>query len=356
MGIQQPRWKVPEFTKRQINDAGTTIRTFPSESHEYKGALQIIDNWRSAHAYPMHVFYMNMRRKAGSREDILVAERLKRMESIVGKLKRENGMQLYRMQDLGGCRMVLPTLDEVYAVSEQIKNSRIRHELKKVNDYIRGEGPGQGPKSSGYRSLHMVYRFHTDTPDKEIYNQYPMLVELQLRTHLQHIWATALETIGLFTNQALKAGQGNEEILRFFVVISSLFAIREGCPVVPGTINDERELVSEIEQLNDQYHVLDMLRAIRVTIDHDVDRIPDKKGYYILQLNYTTHLLKRYFFKPSELERANAYYDYLEQHKGDQLLDIVLVRAASYETVKAAYPNYFLDIGEFIRIVEDYLK
>ena len=119
--------------------------------------------------------------------------------------------------------------------------------------------------------------------------------------------------------------------------------------------DDDRERIDELNHTYKEFFT-DMLRAIRVTIDHDVDRIPDKKGYYILQPNYTTHLLKRYFFKPSELERANACYDYLEQHKGDQLLDIVLVRAASYETVKAAYPNYFLDIGEFIRIVEDYLK
>lgn len=46
-------------------------------------------------------------------------------------------MQLYRMQDLGGCRMVVPTIDDVYKYSEQLKLSRIRHELKKENDYIK---------------------------------------------------------------------------------------------------------------------------------------------------------------------------------------------------------------------------
>lgn len=117
-----------------------------------------------------------------------------------------------------------------------------------------------------------------------------------------------------------------------------------------------RELVSEIEQINDQYHVIDMLRAIRTVIDHDVDNIPDKRGYYILQLNYEEHMLQRWFFKPSELEKANNLYDSLECQRGDKPLDIVMVRAASYSTVKAAYPNYFLDIGEFIELVEEYLK
>ncbi len=111
------------------------IRNATSSQEDRTEALKIIDNWRASHAYPLHVFYMNLRRKIGSRNDILVAERLKRLESIVGKLQREDGMQLYRMQDLGGCRMVLPTLNEVYKFSEKFETSRIRHELKKRNDY-----------------------------------------------------------------------------------------------------------------------------------------------------------------------------------------------------------------------------
>lgn len=349
MGIDRQRWKSPEYSRRQINEAGNVLRTETANQKEYETALKIVDNWRAAHAYPLHVFYMNLRRRAGSRTDILVVERLKRLESITGKLQREEGMQLYRMQDLGGCRMVLPTLEEVYSYSEKFQKSKIRHEWKKTNDYIKS------PKESGYRSLHLIYKFKTRTPGKDIYNQYPMQIELQFRTHLQHIWATALETIGYFTNQALKAGQGSEVVMRFFVVVSSLFAIKEGSPVVPGTTNDEKELIDEIKQINQQHHILDMLRAIRVAIEHDVENIPDKQGYYILQLDYKEHLLRRRFFKPSELDKANKVYDQLEANRSNALLDIVLVRASSYTTVKAAYPNYFMDIGEFIDIISDYL-
>lgn len=301
MSIQQPRWKIPEYTKRQINEAGNIVRAETSTSIQREQALKIIDNWRSAHAYPLHVFYINLRRKTSEREDVLVAERLKRLESIVSKLQREDSMQLYRMQDLGGCRMVVPTIEEVYSYSSRFQKSKIRHEWKKTNDYIRR------PKESGYRSLHVIYKFKTDTHEKDIYNRYPMLIEIQFRTHLQHIWATALETIGLFTNQALKAGEGSEDILRFFVVVSSLFAIKEGCPVVPGTVEDETELISEIEQINDDHHVLDMLKAIRVAIEHDTDKIADKKGYYILQLDYQTRMLRRCFLNLVNLKKRTNY-------------------------------------------------
>ena len=348
--FSQPRWKTPDYSKRQINNAGTIIRNPNAAEEDRNSALAVIDNWRAAHAYPMHVFYMNLRRKTEPRADVLVAERLKRLDSIVSKLQREPGMELYRMQDLGGCRLIVPTIKDVQMYSDKFQHSRIRHELKKVNDYI------QTPKLSGYRSLHLIYRFKTDTPEKNIYNQYPMLIELQFRTHLQHLWATAVETIGLFTNQALKSGQGDEAIKRFFIVVSSLFALKEKCPVAPGTVCDENELISEIEMINDQHHILEMLRAIRVAIEREASHLPDKRGYYILQLNYENHTLRKWYFKPSEIDDASIFYDYLESHKGDSPLDIVLIRASSIATVKAAYPNYFLDIGEFVDIIANYLK
>ena len=326
------------------------IRNPFSAEEEIQNARGVIDNWRAAHAYPLQVFYTNLRRKAGNRTDVIVAERLKRLNSIVDKLQREPGMELYRMQDLGGCRMVVPTLDEVYYFSRKFQNSRIRHEPKTPKDYIKN------PKPSGYRSLHLIYRFRTDTPEKEIYNRYPMLIELQFRTHLQHIWATAVESIGIFTDQALKFGRGDEAVKRFFILVSSLFALHEGCPIVPGTIADENELISEIEHIDNQHHILDLLRAIRTVVDLEVRNIPDRRGYYILQLNYQTHMLKRHYFKPSEIEKASMIYDYLESKRAKEPVDIVLVQAASFSAVKQAYPNYFMDIGEFVEHILRYLR
>lgn len=346
----QVRWKIPEYTKRQINDAGEVIRNPNAKEDKKKEALAIVDNWRAAHAYPMHVFYMNLRGKAKSRSDILVAERLKRLDSIIKKLQLQTSMQLYRMQDLGGCRMIVPSIDEVYGFSSKIQTPRIRHVLKKTDDYIKE------PKLSGYRSLHLIYQFRSDTPGKEIYNSYPMLIELQFRTHLQHIWATAVETKGLFINQALKSGQGDESIKRFFAVVSSLFALKEGAPVVPGTVADEAELISEIEQINNRYHILDTISAIKIAFNRGDNHIAKQHGYYILQLNYEEKIVTMWPFMPSEIESAALMYEKLEQEKEDKPLDTVLIRASSFSAVKSAYPNYFMDITEFVDLVFDYLR
>ena len=104
---------------------------------------------------------------------------------------------------------------------------------------------------------------------------------------------------------------------RVDLIVHGTERVRQSCPVCPGTVNDETELISEIEHLNDQHHILDMLRAIRVVIEKDGENVPDKRGYYVLQLDYERHYLRRWFFRPSELEKANGLYDYLEHQRGN---------------------------------------
>lgn len=348
MAIKQPRWKKVEYSRSKIIKAGKIIRKDKSTLQQISDATDVIDNWRAAHTYPLHVIYMHLRRMSKDRKDIIVAERLKRLDSIINKLRRQPTMSLWTMQDLGGCRFIVPTVAEVYSYAEQYKNSQIRHKLVDTYDYI------ATPKISGYRSLHLVFQFQSDTESKQSYNQ-NMLIEIQFRTHLQHVWATAVETMGLFTKQALKAGQGDEDIKRFFVLISSLFALRENCSVVPGTLANQTKLISEIALLNDRHHILDMLKAIRVAVDHEADKQYDKKGYYILILNYNTRRLRIRYFKASEAEEANSIYSKIESNRYESKIDAVLVRATSFQTLRAAYPNYFLDIGEFVDIIKEYL-
>ena len=62
--ISQPRWKEPEYTRKQINEAGIIVRDSSIQGIKREEALKVLDNWRSAHAYPMHVFYINLTSKS----------------------------------------------------------------------------------------------------------------------------------------------------------------------------------------------------------------------------------------------------------------------------------------------------
>lgn len=346
--INQPRWKKVEYSRNQIVNAGKTIREENKNSDEYKAAIEIVDNWRASHAFPLHVIYTHLRRMCSTNNNIIVAERLKRLDSITNKLIREHNMNLWTMQDLGGCRVIVSSIDDVYKYSEQYEKSRKRHILKKTYDYIKN------PKPSGYRSLHMVYQYYSDFVDS--YNK-NMLIEIQYRTHLQHLWATAVETMGLFTKEAIKSGQGSDDVKRFFLLVSALFAKIEYQPIPPNVIDDEDEIVSEIEMLNVKNNFLDFLSGIRVAVDNQEDKIGVKNtGYYILILNYNTKRLQIKHYKSSQITEANDVYNSIEATRAESKIDAVLVRVSSFKELQKAYPNYFSDIGEFVDIVRSYLK
>ena len=344
--IEKQRWKTVEYSRSKIIKSGKIIKNPDATPEQIEEATRVIDNWRAAHAFPLHVIYMHLRRMAAGK-NIVVAERLKRLDSIINKLEREPSMSLWMMQDLGGCRFIVPSIDDVYKYANKYDRSRKRHVCKEKYDYIRN------PKASGYRSLHMVYEYYSDTIDT--YNK-NMLIEIQYRTHLQHLWATAVETLGLFTKQAIKAGQGSNDVMRFFVLVSSLFALREGSPIVPGTIGDETELVAELEEINSRHNLLDMLSAIRVAVDVEKKRDNRQAGYYILILNYNTKRLRVRYYPPSQLEVATNIYKQIEATRAESKIDAVLVRVDSFKSLRSAYPNYFSDIEEFVNLVKGYLE
>lgn len=344
------KWEIPKYTKKDIINAGKTISLLSScpirdiniPLGDIEDSTKILNNWRSSHAYPLQVIASNLRR---NNPNAIVVQRLKRLDSIIEKLIRFPDMSLYRMQDLGGCRVIVDSIDQVYDSINKYKNSRIRHILKKENDYI------QYPKSSGYRSYHMVYQFHSDT--KDIYNK-NMLIEVQFRTKLQHIWATAVEMMGIYTKNNLKSSQGDKDILRFFTLVSSLFATREQTPVCPETSEWVDELVKEIIEIDKRNNVIMKLKAINQAVQTTQynENFFLKNGYYLLVLNYEEPSLNIYPFKQSNLELASDIYGKMESESSVSE-DIVLVSAKSFDILKIAYPNYFIDISEFLNVLKN---
>lgn len=346
--VVQPKWKVVEYSRSQIINAGKIIRRENPSAHDIQAATDIIDNWRAAHAFPLHVIYMHLRRMRGKDTKVIVAERLKRLDSIIGKLKRERAMNLWTMQDLGGCRVIVPRIQDVYDYFSKYDKSRKRHAFKKSYDYIKN------PKTSGYRSLHAVYEYHSDKI--ETYNR-NMLIEIQFRTHLQHLWATAVETMGLFTKKSIKSGAGSDDVKRFFVLISALFAKKEGEPLPPNVDDDIATIVQEVKTLNSKHNYLDFLSGIRVAVEvHKGEKPQSALAYCILILNYTRKALMIRGFKANQFENANRIYNFIESKRFDGNIDAVLVRVSSFKALKKAYPNYFSDIGEFISLVKSYIS
>lgn len=128
----------------------------------------------------------------------------KSTKSIIEKLIRES-IRLSQVQDIAGCRVVVRGLAEQNrAVNDLIalfENSTIIDRRKRP--------------SHGYRAIHVVVRNNVK------------LVEVQVRTTLQHEWAELSEKASDLVDSEIKYGRGEPYLAEKLLRISSFFAEQE---------------------------------------------------------------------------------------------------------------------------------
>lgn len=336
-------WTTPAYSRRKVDEAGSTYVDETASAEERELARAVINNWRSSHSYPLNTMTVYLRDVARRYDhDPTVAQRIKRLPSIRHKLERIPSMKLARMQDIGGCRAVVSTVKAVDQVVGYYKTkSRIKHKLIRDDPYI------QNPKSSGYRGHHLVYRYYSDKNDD--YNG--LQIEVQLRSRLQHAWATAVETVGTFTRQALKSSWGDQDWLRFFALMSSALALREGTPLVPNTPDDPDQLKRALRLFANRLDIVDRLTAYGVALQVVEQQMSTLKGHtFLLELDIGAQtLVARSYQNPA---MAADEYSALEHAiEGDPGKDAVLVTGESLDSLRRAYPNYFLDTTAFVKSV-----
>lgn len=85
-------WPKPKgYSKSRVDWAGKALSSGNYKSKNEKDtALDILDNWRAIHRYPMHIFKKRLKRVAEkTNKEVFIAQRLKRLPSIVSKLQRK---------------------------------------------------------------------------------------------------------------------------------------------------------------------------------------------------------------------------------------------------------------------------
>lgn len=336
-------YAIPQFSRQLVNTAGRALIDPDKDSGGVGESLHIINNWRAAHAFPLNTLHMTLRNRTRSIDpQALTAQRTKRLASITSKLARQPSMNLTQMQDIGGCRAVVKSIDHLRQLVNVYSDSRYSHTRHRSKDYI------AEPKIDGYRSVHLIYRYKSTSLEKIPYEG--LQIELQLRTNLQHVWATAVEAAGTFTSQALKSNQGSDDWLRFFALVGSYFARLERCPPVPNTPPLASNLREEIRYLADHLHVIQVLQGYSATL-REVERFTHEK-YFLVKLDPSTKEVQIHAFKAADSELANDRYTALEtETAGDPDSQVVLVSVESVAALKRAYPNYFLDTTAFVQHV-----
>lgn len=330
-----------KISKKQITKAGKTLLTSKSQD-EIDEAIDLINKWRSSHMHPLNVMKNALVKllKQNNINPVLISQRLKRLVSITYKLDLNENMGLGGMQDIGGYRAVLKDTKDLFRLQTLLQSSKT-HKLIKINDYV------AKPKPSGYRCIHYIYEFNSKN---EEFNG--LRIELQIRTKLQHNWATAVETAGLITKTSLKSSQGPDTWLEFFKIVSSLFAIKEKLPVLEEHSSKTMEdLMFDCELLSKKLRVIDILKGLRIS----VNVIESKKivgDYYIIFINILQHLVKIKRYSKNDFDKASKDYADIEKSIDETEGAVVLVTSDSILSLKKAYPSYFLDTSEFISAIE----
>jgi len=186
------------MTSAQIDRLGQRLKT----DELTEADLRALDDYRQSFASAYAVVLEVIRERLGLQPTGRIA---KSTASVVDKLRRES-IRLSQMQDIAGCRLVVPDIESQNRIGELL---RTNFEHVTVVDR-------RGRPSHGYRAVHLIVRCNGK------------LVEIQVRTEAQHLWAEISEKLADRFDPALKYGAGPAEPRDELAALSRLIANEEG--------------------------------------------------------------------------------------------------------------------------------
>lgn len=238
------------LSKSQVDRLGERIRDAPVTAsgirHYDESDLRMLDAYRLTFRAP------HERVVAVLRDDLSLeptSRPAKSTPSIADKLRRES-LRLSQMQDIAGCRLIVPNVlsqDEVVAqVTKAIDGSKI---------FDRREHP-----SHGYRAVHVIAT-HSGAN-----------VEIQIRSLIQHQWAELSEKLADRHGSEIKYGGGDKGaqdlLMRLSTLVASLEKLQHrldelwtDLPILNSDLERLEEVAAQLKGTSDR------------TEDHDAELI-----------------------------------------------------------------------------------
>jgi len=179
-----------ELSKHQIDRLGDRLRKADISDDD----LRLLDSYRRSFTEAYEAVVGQIRNQLGLEP---TGRPAKSTTSISEKLRRES-IRLSQMQDIGGCRLIVEGIGKQDEVTAQLRSL-----FDKTIIVDRRDHP-----SHGYRAVHVIVGYRGK------------LIEIQIRTGLQHLWAELSEKLSDVVDNAIKYGSGNEEIVSVLANLS----------------------------------------------------------------------------------------------------------------------------------------
>jgi len=203
-----------QLSKNQIDRLGARLRKGDISDDD----LRLLDSYRRSFSEGYEDVVSRIRDELGLEP---TGRPAKSTTSIIEKLRRES-VRLSQMQDIAGCRLTAADIVEQNDIA-----SRLGSVFEKVTIVDRREHP-----SHGYRAVHVIVGFRGK------------LIEIQIRTSFQHLWAELSEKFSDMVNPGIKYGSGDNEIVTSLARTSRLITLVE---TLEKQLVDDR-LLGEVEE------------------------------------------------------------------------------------------------------------
>ena len=192
------------MTKSQVKKLGKRIRQSQRDGISIaKNDIELLQEYRTSFKQDISVVFEEVAKISKDiRRDSLTAFRIKRIESILSKIRRQPTMSLDNMGDIAGCRIIVHSKAAFSLIKNKICDL---YDVTNVKDYVKA------PKKDGYKGYH----FYIKSPINK-----DRQVEIQLRHARNHKWASLVEIIDIVYNLKLKEGEKHEDFENFLYLLS----------------------------------------------------------------------------------------------------------------------------------------
>ena len=252
----------------------------------------------------------------------IVTYRIKRIESIIGKLKRMPDGELDRLIDIAGCRCILSNNEQVYRLLNKLRGNPQIY-IKKEIDYI------EKPQAEGYKSIHLFVGL-TNGDGK--------LVEVQLRNQEQHNWATLVEITDFVFETKLKEYKEPSDLLEFHRLLS--VSEQDLTPKEKKRIFDTIKERNYINKINEVFvrNYIDVRKQWMQLQSYS------KNSFYLIEAKRNeSPQIDSY---NSFIEAEEAYFERFRQNSNSNIV-LTNIPHATYEQISVAYSNYMLSTHSF---------
>lgn len=300
--------------------------------------LGVIERWRAAHRHVLNSFQALLRARTRGR-GVVVGQRHKRRTTIFGKLARFPSMELHRMDDVAGCRLIFQSTNDLYEFRKELHAARFKHELRNdpdKYDYIKR------PKLDGYRGIHDVYKYDVNSHHGAAYKG--LQIELQYRTIYQHAWATCVEVVGFVTASNPKFKSGDKRYETVLTLASEMIARTFEGQYGPLEHLSDLDLLTQFKTYDEALGFMEMLRKLEAS---QVGMKGNRSNIILIFREGRPLEVRTY---KDATEALIDLFD-LETAEDTRSADIVLVRG-SRKDVRDAFRNYFSDASDFVEYVD----